>query len=51
MLLVVDILLVNFIVIPLCDLMFNEKVRVPIKIIILCLTFIWVMYWLIKGGV
>jgi hypothetical protein len=49
MLLIVDILLVSLIVIPLCDLVFNERVRVPVKIIVFALTFVWVLYWLITG--
>jgi hypothetical protein len=49
MLLVVDILLVSLILIPLCDLVFNERVRIPVKIVVLALTFVWVMYWLIAG--
>jgi hypothetical protein len=50
MLLVVDILLVSLILMPLCDLVFNERVRVPVKIVILCLTFVWVLYWLFFAG-
>jgi hypothetical protein len=46
MLLIVDILFVAYIVVPLCDLVFNERVRVPIKIAIYAITFVWVMYWL-----
>jgi hypothetical protein len=49
MLLIVDILLVAYIVIPLCDLVFNERVRVPIKIAVLAVTLCWVLYWLFFG--
>jgi hypothetical protein len=49
MLLVVDILLVALIIVPLCDLVFNERVRIPIKIAVYAVACVWVLYWLIAG--
>jgi hypothetical protein len=50
MLLLVDILLVSLIVVPLCDLVFNERVRIPIKIAVYVIALVWVLYWLSAGG-
>jgi hypothetical protein len=49
MVLIVVILLVDLILIPLIDLVLSERVRLPVKIGVLAVTFIWVMYVLIKG--
>jgi hypothetical protein len=49
MLLIVDILLVAYIIVPLCDLVFNERVRVPIKITVYIVACFWVVYWLFAG--
>jgi hypothetical protein len=50
MLLVVDILLVSLIIAPLCDLVFNERVRIPIKIAVYAIALVWVLYWLFFAG-
>jgi hypothetical protein len=49
MLLIVDILLVAYIIIPLCDLVFVERVRLPIKITVYIVALFWVVYWLVAG--
>jgi hypothetical protein len=49
MLLIVDILLVAYIIVPLCDLVFNERVRIPIKIAVYVVALAWVLYWLFAG--
>jgi hypothetical protein len=49
MLLIVVILLTAYIVVPLIDLMLNERVRVPVKIVVYTLAFCYVLYVLIVG--
>jgi hypothetical protein len=44
MLLIVIILLVAYIAVPLIDLSLNERVRIPVKIVIYLLTLLWVLY-------
>jgi len=49
--LIVVILLVAYIITPLIDLSLNERVRIPIKIVVYLLTLAWVLYALIVGRV
>jgi hypothetical protein len=49
MLAIVVILLVAYIAVPLIDLTLNERVRVPVKIAVYAITFIWVLYTLYVG--
>jgi hypothetical protein len=49
MLQIVVILLVAYIVAPLIDLCFNERVRLPIKIAVYLITFAWIVYTLFAG--
>jgi hypothetical protein len=51
MLQIIVILLVNFILIELIDLCLNERVRVPVKIAVYLITFVWVIYTLFVGRV
>jgi len=50
MLLIVVILLVAYILVPLIDLTLNERVRVPVKIGVYALAFVYVVWVLIKGA-
>lgn len=45
MLQIIVILLVAYILIPLVDLCLNERVRIPVKIGVFAVTFVWVMYY------
>jgi hypothetical protein len=49
MLLIIVILLTAYIVVPLIDLTLNERVRVPVKIVVYLLAFFYVLYILIVG--
>ena len=49
MLLIIVILLVAYIVVPLVDLILNERVRIPVKIVVYLLAFVYVLYVLIVG--
>lgn len=51
MVLIVIILLVAYILIPLVDLCLNERVRIPVKIAVYAVTFVWVIYSLFVGKV
>jgi hypothetical protein len=49
MLLIIVILLTAYIVVPLIDLTLNERVRVPVKVVVYAVTFCYVLYVLIVG--
>jgi hypothetical protein len=49
MLLIVVILLAAYILVPLADLSLNERVRVPVKIIVYVLVLVFVLWMLIAG--
>jgi hypothetical protein len=49
MLLIIVILLTAYIVVPLVDLTLNERVRVPVKIGVYVLAFVFVIYVLVAG--
>jgi hypothetical protein len=49
MLLLVVILLVAYIVVPLIDLVLNERIRIFTKIAVYALTLAWVIYTLFVG--
>lgn len=49
MLLIIIILLVAYILVPLIDLVLNERVRVPVKIGVYFLTLVYVLYVLFIG--
>lgn len=51
MVLIVIILFVAFIVTPLFDLIFAERVRVPAKIVVYALALIWIVYVFITNKV
>jgi hypothetical protein len=51
MLQIIVILLVQFILVPLIDLCLNERVRIPVKIAVYLVTFVWVIYTLFVGRV
>lgn len=51
MLQIIVILLVNYILIELIDLCLNERVRVPVKIAVYLVTFVWVIWTLFAGRV
>jgi hypothetical protein len=51
MLQIVVILLVAYILIPLVDLCLNERVRIPVKIAVYLITFVWVIYTFFVGRV
>jgi hypothetical protein len=51
MLQIVVILLVNFILAPLIDLCLNERTRIPVKIGVYVITFVWVVWTLFVGRV
>jgi len=46
MLQIIVILLVYYILVPLIDLCLNERVRIPVKIAVYAVTFVWVLYTL-----
>jgi hypothetical protein len=49
MLLIVVILLVAYVTVPLIDLVLNERVRIPVKIAVYAVTFVWVVWVLVAG--
>lgn len=49
MLQIIVILLVAYILVPLIDQTMNERVRVPVKIAVYLVTFVWVIYTLFVG--
>jgi hypothetical protein len=49
MLLIVVILLVAYILVPLIDLVLNERVRLPVKIAVYAISFVWIVYVLFTG--
>lgn len=49
MILIIIILLVAYIVTPLVDLTLNERVRVPVKIVVYIVALVYVLYVLIVG--
>lgn len=51
MLQIIVILLVAWILAPLIDLCLNERVRIPVKIVVYAVTFVWVVYTLFVGRV
>lgn len=51
MLQIIVILLVAYILVELIDLCLNERVRVPVKIGVYLITFVWVIYSLFAGRV
>jgi hypothetical protein len=51
MLQIVVILLVAYILTPLIDLCLNERVRIPVKIAVYVVTFVWLIYTLFVGRV
>ena len=51
MLQLIVILLTAYIVTPLIDLCFNERVRLPIKIAVYLITFVYVVWTLFAGRI
>jgi hypothetical protein len=51
MLQIIIILLVAYILTPLIDLCLNERVRIPVKIAVYLVTFVWIVYTLFVGRV
>jgi hypothetical protein len=51
MLQIIVILLVAYILTPLVDLCLNERVRIPVKIAVYLVTFVWIVYTLFVGRV
>jgi hypothetical protein len=49
MLQIIVILLVAYILVPLIDLCLNERVRMPVKIAVFAITFVYVLYTLYVG--
>lgn len=49
MILIIVILLTAYIIVPLIDLMLNERVRIPVKIAVYVLTLVYVLFVLITG--
>jgi hypothetical protein len=46
---IIVILLVAYIIVPLIDLSFNERVKYAVKLVVYIFTLLWVLYTLLVG--